>query len=977
MKKSQSLRTKIFVLMSLLVALQSIALVTALISSRVFFALDAEAFRLFESTIESRTQNFNNRVEVLMTNTLGEVERFNQAAIDAAIQHRASLHYTHLDEDFFGELNNMAADTLFALLKNNNITGAYVVFNDTKGMENLNLHPALYIRNAAPDLASENTSQYFMEIGPISLSQKHRMALSSNWDTAMFVDNGSAGSFYYKPIEAATQYPDSQQALYGYWATPSSLLKDGNKVVTYSLPLLDKRGKPFGVIGVEISFSHFTQRYLPNVDIPYQTGFYALAGSHGETIDLSWFIPSGPLAQVYLKKGEILPLKEVSGTELWETKLGGLGGMYCSIQNTHLYSKHSPFYGSGWKLIGFVSKETLHTTSREVQSILLGSILLTTALAFVAIFVLTYLSTRKIASLSKYVKGISPYQEIHFKPTYLREIDELTAEVEKLNKSVMNSVKTTGKIMELTSMPLGCFEQTPDNPYVAVTDYITDLLGLPRGSLISQKEWNDYFDCITAEPSEEYANVFYYHHPNTKLNLWLRISEAYMDTRRVGTVMDVTEDIEANLRLSKELDHDALTKLDNRIAFNRKVRTMLKNQPDKIGAMIFIDLDNLKYVNDTYGHDVGDQYLIRAGQMFGLFRSYDGIVSRISGDEFAIYLHGYESKEGLLQLVSHLLYENRNTAITLPIGKEQQVRYSGGIAWYPEDSDHVAELLKLSDFAMYEAKHQRKGTLVQFDRESYLKNAYLLENRETINKLIDEEMVRFAFQPIVELSTGEVYGYEALMRPTHEGFFSPLEVLRVATAQFKLNQLECMVMRKVMRYIYQNREEFGKKKVFVNSIPNQQLSADDLAYIQREYSAIFPNIVIEFIENENIIPDVVRSKVANLRQYGFSIAIDDFGAGFSNEFQVLSLNPDIIKIDMEIIQGIDTDANKQHFLENILSFSRGRGIKVVAEGVETEPELAYLRKQKVDFVQGYLLGRPEFELKKDMADLARLFQAEV
>jgi len=973
-KKPQSLRMKIFILMSILVALQSLALVSALVSSNVFFALDAEAFRLFESTIDARARQFNTKIGDLVVNASSEAMRFADAANSIAVVHDLSPEQIHMNEDLFEEVSDAAAETIFSLLNKNSITGAYFILSGAFGTQDPRTHLAVYIRNSAPGLAGGDNSQFLMEIGPISLSQKHQVALSSNWDLFMEFTTESEGDLYYKPQKAAKQYPGSELTRYGYWAAPSPLLRDSNQVITYSLPLLDRKGQPFGVLGVEISLSHFAKYYLPNTDIPYPASFYALTGSNDNSIDLNWYIPSGPLAQLYLEKGQTLPLKTVPNTSLWQTTLEGLGEMYCSMQPLRLYSENSPFYDSGWTLTGFVSKEVLHNTSYRVRTMLIGSIVLTALVALIAIFILTYFSTRKIAGLSQHVRQMNPHEEIRFKPTGLQEIDDLTSAVEKLHKSVINSVKVTEKIMELTNMPMGCYQVEFDNPYVTITGHVYDLLGLPHGTLVSQKQWAQYYEQIMTHPSEDYANTVHYHHPDTGRQYWLRVREASTDIGRIGTIMDVTDDIETQRSLAKELDYDSLTRLYTRTAFKREVHAVMQNEPNAIGAMLFIDLDNLKYVNDTYGHDAGDQYLVQAGEIFGQFRRYGGIASRISGDEFTVYLHGYKSKEELERLIHKQLEESSNTMIRLPNGKEQQMRYSGGIAWYPADSDNVTELLRCADFAMYEAKHQRKGTVACFDRDSYRKNIYLLENRETINKVIDEGLIRFAFQPVVEVATGEIFGYEALMRPTHESFASPFEVLKMAAAEFKLYQLERMVMFKIMKYVYQNRKEFGRKKVFVNSIPNQQLSPHDFAYIQREYGVIFPNIIIEFIENENVVTDMVQRKADTLRNHGISIAIDDFGTGYSNELQVLSLNPDIIKIDMRIIRDIDTNVSKQQFVKHILSFSRARGIKVVAEGVETEGELLLLRQLGLDFVQGYLLGRPDFALQKLNPTIVQLLQ---
>ncbi|MGI6752619.1 MAG: EAL domain-containing protein [Anaerovoracaceae bacterium] len=962
LRKSRSLRSKIILLMSLLVALQSLTFVVALASSRIFLALDGEAFRVFESNINIRAQNFNDKMGDLITNVAIENDRYINKVSNIARSNSINTRNIPKDEALYVETISAAAESVFSLLANNSITGAFIVLDDYMDGKMNSIHPGVYIRNSAPELKSTDPNQLSFEIGPSFLAKKHKVAFSVNWDISVeLTQNERNQDFYHKPLEAVHQYPGAELLRYGYWKNSSDILNHKRDVITYSLPLIDLWGKAFGVMGVEISLPHFARHYLPNNDMPYNTAFYALTKSDDKAINLDWYIPSGPMARQYLQGEKNLKIKRVHGTNLYETALMGLGEMYCSLEPLQLYSKNSPFYDSAWSIVGFVSQGTLRAGSKDVRKILLISIGAITLVSIMAIVSLAYISTRKIAGLSNQIRSAKRDMEIEFNLTGLREIDDLTSEVEKLNRSIINSAKIPGKIMELTNMPMGCFEVSEDKPNVSITNYIYDLLGIPRGSNVTKEQWERYFDVMTSARSEENPDVFSYIHPVGQFHYWLRINKSDISAGTVGTIMDVSEEIENNIRLNRELDSDVLTGLNNRAAFNRKVQAAIRNHPDKIGAMIFIDLDNLKYVNDTYGHDVGDRYLIRAGEMLSRFNRHNGIVCRISGDEFAVFLYGYDSKEDLMEIIQGEVFFNQDTSIILPGGKEHIVRYSGGIAWYPDDSNTMPELLKFADYAMYEAKHRQKGTIGLFSIESYMKNVYILENSDAINELIDEEMIRFVFQPIVDTFTGEVYGYEALMRPTHESFSTPLEVLQVATTQFKLSRLERMIVKKLVKDLYENRFLFQGKKIFINSIPNQQLSEEDFKDLEK-YSEIFPSIVVEFLERESAASENVQDKIDTIRSYGMSIAIDDFGAGFSNELQVLSLQPDIIKIDTKIIKDINKDNRRQDFVKNIVSFAKSWDIKVVAEGVETMEEYLYLKGLEVDYVQGYLFAYPDAEL---------------
>lgn len=968
MLRSRSLRSRIIILMSLLVALQSLTFVVALASSRIFFALDAEAFRIFENSIETKARKFNQDMDSLTDAAAVAADGFSNKTVNFSKSYSLTPQNIKNNRLLYKEVIMTATESIIMLLHSNNITGAFVIFDNKDGSRSNDIHSGVYIRNTTPEKREVESKNLTMEIGPAFLSAKYDITLGMNWDIAInFTRNNCDKSFYYMPLYLVKEYPDLKLSEYGYWKDPSSILNHNRDVIIYSLPLLDSFGNTFGIMGIEISLSYFEENYLHYTDMIYDTSFYALASCTDKTIELDWYIPGNSIVKQHLDKEKTIRIKNVPGTPLYQANLMDMGEMFCSLQPLKLYGKGSPKYESKWSLVGFVPKETLRDGSKDVRKILLISIVAITIVSVMAIILLAYISTRKISKLSDQIKIAKYDAELKFNGTGLREIDNLIAEVEKLNRSIISNSKITGKIMELTHVPMGCYEVSSDKPDVSVTDHICDLLGIHRGSYISKDEWMRYFKIITADQSEENNSVFSYVHPVTKKHCWLRVNESDTDTGNVGTIMDVSEEIETNLRLSRELDCDRLTGLNNRMAFVRKVKLELQNQPDKFGAMIFIDLDNLKYINDTYGHDVGDRYLIHSGELLSRFSRYKGIVCRISGDEFAIYLHGYEDKETVSRIIDKELIDSEDTYIKLPGEKKHLIRFSGGVAWYPEDSANANELIKYADYAMYEAKHRQKGTIGHFCMDSYLKNFYILENSDAINKLIDDEMISFAFQPIIKVSTGEVYGYEALMRPTHVNFTTPMEVLQVATAQFMLNRLERMIIKKIIKDIYDNRDIFGNKKIFINSIPNQHLSDDDFKELEK-YSVIFSNLVVEFLERESTSPETVRNKIQIMRDRGMSIAIDDFGAGFSNELQIISMEPDVIKIDSKIIRDVNKDTRRQDFVKNILSFAKNRGIIVVAEGVETTEELLYLKGLGVDLVQGYLFGHPE----KDLRELGKL-----
>ncbi len=413
--------------------------------------------------------------------------------------------------------------------------------------------------------------------------------------------------------------------------------------------------------------------------------------------------------------------------------------------------------------------------------------------------------------------------------------------------------------------------------------------------------------------------------------------------------------------LTHNPEHDIFTGLYTKDTFEVKVKEIIATNPNKIGAMICVDIDNLKFINDKYGHSVGDEFILKLSDILIYLHKYNSIISRIAGDEFVVYLHGFESEDDLYSALKELYKYSNKFTITTHDEIVNKIRFSTGLAWYPRHASNYGDLFKYSDFALYYAKHNEKGKLTEFNMTRYKENYHMLENSLAINQLIDNELVRFAYQPIVDLQTGEIYAYEALMRSKMENFKSPLEIINVATMQSKLPQLESLVIFSVYENIAQNETLLGERKVFINSLPNQVLDTEQSNELVRRYEKHLNKVVVEITEQENINEINLTRKIEFINDFKLDMAIDDFGSGFSNERRILELEPNIVKVDMGLIQGISTNKDKQTIVTNLIHFCHDKNIKVVAEGVETSDDLKYIINIGVDYVQGYYVAKPNFE----------------
>lgn len=415
-------------------------------------------------------------------------------------------------------------------------------------------------------------------------------------------------------------------------------------------------------------------------------------------------------------------------------------------------------------------------------------------------------------------------------------------------------------------------------------------------------------------------------------------------------------------KLQDEIGKDKITGLLNRDVYRESIDKLIKTAPDKHGALIFCDIDNLKFINECYGHDDGDKYIHDVANALRVFEKYPSVLARPSGDEFVVYIHGFNSEEELKAVVNAEFDVISKAHFTTSLNVEEKVRFSKGIALYPTDSDEVEKLLMYSDYTMNKIKKTTKGGFGYYDKSTFDKSTFLLTNKGYLDEFLEKELIDFAMQPIVDAETFEIYGYEALMRPQTEIINTPFLILQLAKDESKLDRVEKLVMRKVLEKINDNRESLQNTKVFVNSIADQILSHDEWDACLGEYSHLMSNVVVEVTEQEYISEDMLKVKTETIRNLGSDIALDDYGAGYSNEFTLLSGLYDIVKIDMKLVRDVDTDIKRQEILKSILNVAKYNNYKVLAEGVETESEVRILKKLGVHYFQGYYFGKPSLEV---------------
>lgn len=549
--------------------------------------------------------------------------------------------------------------------------------------------------------------------------------------------------------------------------------------------------------------------------------------------------------------------------------------------------------------------------------------------------------------------------------TNIAELDTLAQVLSGMNRDLIQNASRMSDVVDLIGLPMGTYEIKSEKDQIFITDSLCRLLALPptECGFMSADGFRRHFPSLVLSPEEGKTEEREISLGSGAAARWLRVVCLRRRGTLYGAVIDITEEVNRRNWLKFERDYDPLTNLLNRNSYPERMESLIDDAPDRMGVLLFGDLDNLKYLNDTYGHDMGDRYIQMAAGALKEFESLSGVVARIAGDEFAVYFHGADNRDALRRQVDTVLEGVRATAMELPGGKVQTVDISIGLAYYPEDATDIETLIKYADFAMYEVKFNDKGGVREFDLESYKHSNYALRKPNHLDFLIANRRLQFAFQPILDGNTGEVFGYEALMRPRIREIHTPMELISAARDQEKLYQVERLTLVCVLEWLEVHRHVMEDKRLFVNLIASQVLTNDDLNEVRRLFPKNSETVVMEVSRDGGEREECVTTqKVREVRDLGCQLALDDFGSGYNGEFSLTAISPDYIKVDMNVIRGIDTNPENQEVLRRTTAFAKSHGAYVIAEGIETREELETVLRLGARYVQGYYLGRPELEL---------------
>jgi diguanylate cyclase (GGDEF)-like protein len=438
-----------------------------------------------------------------------------------------------------------------------------------------------------------------------------------------------------------------------------------------------------------------------------------------------------------------------------------------------------------------------------------------------------------------------------------------------------------------------------------------------------------------------------------------------------GTVHDISAEKAAERELEQLAYYDNLTGLANRTLFSRELKRACEAAADGHCdmALLLIDLDHFKEVNDTLGHAAGDQLLGVVGQRLSKIVGHQHFVARLGGDEFGILVRDNAERQALDALCQQVIDEV-SQAVKLSLG-EVQTYASIGIARAPEDSLRQDELMRFADLALYSSKESGRGCASYYDPSFSEAMGARLSLAHDIRQALKNETFEAHFQPLVAMDTGKVSGFETLLRLPHpeKGYIPPDEFIPVAESSHLIADLGSFVLHAACREAKAWIDAGLPRRYVAVNVSAAQVWHGDLEQVidsALETSGLDPKLLcIELTESVFAADSLDRLKgiLTRLKERGVLLALDDFGTGYSSLSYLSQLPFDTLKIDRAFVTGADLCAEKRKMLQGVFSLGRGLGLRVVAEGVETESELLLVERLGCDVVQGWLYGKAQLPEK--------------
>ncbi len=520
-----------------------------------------------------------------------------------------------------------------------------------------------------------------------------------------------------------------------------------------------------------------------------------------------------------------------------------------------------------------------------------------------------------------------------------------------------------------------------NDAFTKITGYSEDdVIGKDPKILASGKHDKDFFRLLWKEIHQkgQWQGEIYNKRQNAEIYPQYMMINTIKDEGKIDHYFSIFNDITTQKKsdelILRHANYDPLTNLPNRRMLFEKLKSEIVRS-DHLGtsfALLFIDLDHFKNINDVLGHGIGDMLLVEAAKRITRYLRINDTLARIGGDEFTIIFPDFDSFAELEQFMQDII-NDLSQPFMIDINKIH-ISASIGVAVFPTDTKDASELLQHADQAMYLAKESGRSCYRYFiksmQEDAEKRRIVINDLHEALKR--EEDQFEVFYQPIIDFQTGKVIKAEALVRWNHptNGLVYPDEFIGFAEESGLIINIGDIVYKKALLQLKDWQERYDADfQVSINISPvelNQSTKPDEWIELLSEIGLKSKSCVLEITENIfmcNI--DSTKKKLVQLRQSGIKISLDDFGTGYSSLSYLQQFEIDYLKIDRSFTDGLTKGSSKLDLCEAMISMAHKLDIKVVAEGIETEEQKLLLKGIKCDFAQGYLCSKPisaiEFE----------------
>lgn len=480
-----------------------------------------------------------------------------------------------------------------------------------------------------------------------------------------------------------------------------------------------------------------------------------------------------------------------------------------------------------------------------------------------------------------------------------------------------------------------------------------------KSEKLNEFEFFNLLEKISKNPVENQKHIYRFTANNTTKFIKMNIYEN--SDEWLGFVQDFTRQI-SEQKNSGFMEYDPVTRLPSYASFAQKIKQILPETTNCFLAAIYIN--GIEKLGSFLTVDNTNNCITSVAEVLKGFANENIIIGSKSNYEICAFFRDCD-KMNVYNLLNSMDEAVQNCILTddfgeiIDISDKSSLSLSIGCVSYPEEASDFNMLVNYSEFALYEARTDKRHVINWFSEENYIREKDSYRNAQIFSGIIRNNLFTYYLQPIVETHTGEIIGYEALMRTTGDVRMSPKNILKIAEEQNNLYAIEKMTFFNILKLISENQKIFKERKLFINCIPSDILTDEDFNELYLTYGELLEKTVIEIVEESSATTKKIEILKKRCGLSHAQLAIDDYGAGYSNSSNLLRYSPDYIKIDRSLISDIHNDLKKQQLVTQIIEFCHDNKLKSIAECVETVQELKTVIRLGVDLVQGYYISKPK------------------